>query len=127
MTVRKDTITKLTKTDITKWAARPTHASVKNTRKELTKGAAATKTRYDTFPLRTRFGYAAAIMLTTDYIEKVKKIEPLKLEDTWTFKAPIQPEPHDPAINRVTQDKKIPKTEAAWTTKRKDHEIYLGV
>ena len=91
MTVREDTITELTETDIKKWAARPTHASVKNTRKELTKRAAAIKTRYDAFPLGTRFGYAAAIMLTADYIEKVKNIEPLEIEDTWTFKAPIQP------------------------------------
>ena len=77
MTVREDTITKLTDTDITKWAAQPTHASVENTRKELTKMAAEIKTRYDAFPLGTRFGYAAAIMLTADYIEKVKKIDPL--------------------------------------------------
>ena len=45
----------------------------------------------------------------------------------WTFKAPIQPEPYDPSIDRVTPDKDIPKMEAAWTTKIKDHEIYLGV
>ena len=38
----------------------------------------------------------------------------------------IQPEPYDPAIDRVTPDKDIPKIEAAWTTKRKDHEIYHG-
>ena len=37
MTVREDTITELTKTDITKWAARPTHTSVENTQKELKK------------------------------------------------------------------------------------------
>ena len=79
MTVREDTITELTETDITKWAARPTHASVENTRKELTKRAAAIKTRYDAFPLGTHFGYAAAIILTADYIEKVKKIDPLEI------------------------------------------------
>ena len=82
MTVREDTITELTETDITKWAARPTHASVEDTWKELTKRAAVIKTRYDVFPLGTCFGYAAAIMLTADYIEKVKKINPLKIEDT---------------------------------------------
>ena len=38
MTVRKDTITKLTATNITKWVDRPTHASVETTRKELKKG-----------------------------------------------------------------------------------------
>ena len=127
MTVRQDTITELTETDITKWAARPTHASVENTWKELTKRAVKIKTRYDTFPLGTRFGYAAAIMLTADYIEKVKKINPLEIDDTWIFKAPIQPELYDPEIDRVTPDKGIPKMEAAWTTNRKYHEIYLRV
>ena len=82
MTVREDTITELTETDITKWATQPTHASVENTRKELTKRAAAIKTRYDAFPLGTRFGYAVAIMLTADYIEKVQKIDALEIEDT---------------------------------------------
>ena len=91
MTAREDTINKLTETDITKWAAQPMHASVENTRKELTKRAAAIKTRYDAFPLVTRFGYATAIVLTADCIEKVKKIDPLEIEDTWTFKPPIQP------------------------------------
>ena len=123
MTVREDTIIKLTETDITKWAARPTHASAENTRKELTKKAAVIKTRYDAFPLGTRFGYAAATMLMADYIEKVKKIDSLKIDDTWIFKTPIQPEPYDPAIDRVTPDKEIPKMEAAWTTKKRS--IYL--
>ena len=67
MTVREDTITELTANDITKWVDRPTHAIVETTRKELTKKAAAIKTRYDVFPLGTRFSYAAAIMLTADY------------------------------------------------------------
>ena len=82
MTVRKDTNTELTEIDITKWAARPTHASVENTRKELIKRAAAIETKYDTFPLGTRFGYTAAIMLTADYIKKVQKIDALEIEDT---------------------------------------------
>ena len=66
MTVREDIITELTATNITKWVDRPTHASVKTMRKELTKKAAAIKTRYDMFPMGTRFGYATAIMLMTD-------------------------------------------------------------
>ena len=57
----------------------------------------------------------------------MKKIDPLEIADTWTFKPPIQPEPYDPTIDGVTPDKDIPKMEAACTTKRKDHEIYLGV
>ena len=82
MTVREDTITELTATDITKWGDQPTHTSVETTRKELTKKAAAIKTRYDVFPLGTRFGYDAEIMLTAEYKGRVDKIEPLELEDT---------------------------------------------
>ena len=93
MTVREDTITELTATDITRWPARPTHASVATSRKELTKKAAAIKTRYESFPLGTRFGYAAAIMLPADYIEKVNKIAAATLQDTWTFAIPMQPDP----------------------------------
>lgn len=127
MTVREDTITELTATDITRWPARPTHASVATSRKELTKKAAAIKARYESFPLGTRFGYAAAIMLPAYYIEKVNKIAAATLLDTWTFAIPMQPDPYDPAINRNTPDKDIPKIEAAWTAKRRDHEIFLGV
>ena len=127
MTVHEDTITELTETDITKWAARPTHSSVKNTRKELTKKSAAIKTRYDPFPQGTRFGYAAAIMLLEDYAKKVNKIIPATLAVGWVFIAPLQPDPYDPAINRNTPESDIPKMEAAWTAKKKDHEIFLGV
>lgn len=127
MTVREDTITELTATDITRWPARPTHASVANSRKELTKKAAAIKTRYESFPLGTRFGYAAAIMLSADYIEKVNKVSSGTIPDTWTFTPPMQPDPYDPDITRNTAEKDIPKMEAAWTSKKKDHEIFLGV
>ena len=85
----------------------------------------ARKIEDDTFSLGTRLGCAAAIMMTADYINKVKKIDPLKIADTWAFKPPIQPEPYDQEIDRVTPDKDIPKMEAAWTTKIKYHKIYL--
>ena len=75
----------------------------------------------------TRFGYAAAIMLTAKYKGRVDKIEPLELEDTYTFKPPEQPEAYDPAIDGKTASVKVAKMEAAWETRRQDHEIYLGV
>ena len=77
MAVREETITERTETDITKWGDQPTHTSVETTQKELTKNSAAIKTRYDAFPLGTRFGYAAAIILTAEYKGRVDKIEPL--------------------------------------------------
>ena len=109
MTVREDTIIKLTATNITKWAAQQMHASVRNTQKELTKKAVATKTRYDAFLLGTRFGYAAATMLTADNKERVNKIEPFELADTWSFKPPDQPEVYDPSINEKTASVKVAK------------------
>ena len=102
MTVREDTITELTATDITKRGNRPTHVSVETTRKKLTKKADAIKKRYDAFPLGTQFGYAAAIMLTAEYKGRVDKIEPLKLADTWSFKPPEQPDAYDPSIDGKT-------------------------
>ena len=96
-------------TDITKWGDQPTHASVETTRKELTKKAALIKTRYDALPLGTRFGYAAAIMLTAEYKGKVDKSKPLELEDTWTFKPPEQPESYDSAIDGKTALVKVEK------------------
>ena len=70
------------------------------------KKAAAIKTRYDNFLLGTGFGYTAAIMLTAEYKERVNKIEPIELADTWTFNLPDQPEAYDPTISHYTRDRK---------------------
>ena len=105
-------------TDITKWGDRPTHVSVQTMRKDLTKKVAAIKTRYDAFLLGTWFGYAAVIMLTEEYKGRVAKIEPLKLEGTWTFKLTEKPEAYDPAIDGKTASVKVEKMEAAWETQQ---------
>ena len=127
MAVREETITELTVNDITKWVDWPMHASVETMRKELTKKAAAIKKRYDVFPLGTRFGYAATIMLTADYKERVNKIEPLELADTWSFNPPEQPEVYDLSIDGKTASVKVAKLEAAWEMRRQDNEICLSV
>ena len=114
MTVIEDTIIELMTTNITKWVDRPTHASVETMQKELTKKAAAIKTRYDAFLLGTRFCYVSVIMLTEDYKERVYKIEPLELADIWSFKPPEQPEAYDPSIDGKTASVKVAKLEAAW-------------
>ena len=121
MTVREDIITELTATNITKWVDRPTQASVETMRKELTKNADAIKTIYDVFPLGTRFCYATAIMLTAEYKERVDKIEPIELADTWSFKPPEQPEAYDPSIDGKTASVKVATLEAAWETRRQDN------
>ena len=93
MTVREDTIKELTAAEITMWVDRPTQASVKTTRKELTKKAAAIKTRYDTFPEGTCYGYTATIMLPEYYRARVTG-----LDAAWKFVVPDLPETYDPAI-----------------------------
>ena len=65
-------------------------------------------------------------MLSADYIKKVNKITAGIIPDTWTFAPPMQPDPYDPAITRNMPEKDIPKMEAAWASKKKDHEIFLG-
>ena len=66
-------------------------------------------------------------MLTADYKERVDKIKPLKLAYTWSFKTPEKPEAYDPSIDGNTASVKVAKLEAAWETRRQDHEIYLCV
>ena len=90
------------------------HVSVETTQKYLTKKAATIKTRYGAFPLGTRFGCAAAIMMTSDYKERVDKIEPLELEDTWSFKPTEQPKVYDPSIDGKRASVKVDNLEEAW-------------
>ena len=65
-------------------------------------------------------------MLTTDYIERVNKIEPLELADTWSFKLLEQPKAYDPSIDGKTASFKVAKLEATWETRCQDQEIYLS-
>ena len=76
-----------------------THASVKLTRKEIAKKATAIKTRYETFPEETRYGFAAAIMLSADYRKRVTT-----LDVAWTFQVPEIPVMYDPIINGQTSE-----------------------
>ena len=75
MTVREDTIKELTATKINQLIGQPTDASVKLTQKELAKKATAIKTRYEPFTERTRYGFAAAIMLAVDYQKRVTTLD----------------------------------------------------
>ena len=85
MTVQEDTI---------KWIGRPTHSSVDITRKELAKKAAVIKNRYEPSPEGTRYGFAAAIMLSADYRKRVTT-----LDVAWTFQVPEIPVTYDPIID----------------------------
>ena len=113
MTVREDTIKELKATTITQWIGQPTHASVKLTRKELSKKAAAIKTRYEPFPEGTRYAFAAAIMLLEDYRKRVTA-----LNEAWTFQVPDIPVTYDPIITGQTSETNKAKREADWEVHR---------
>ena len=94
MTFQEDTIKELMTMEITQWIGRPTHASVELTRKELSKKAAVIKTRYEPFSGGTRYGFAAAIILSADYRKRVTTLDLL-----WTFQVPDIPVTYDPIID----------------------------
>ena len=109
MTVQEDTIKELTAATITQWIGRSTHASVDLTRKELAKKAAAIKTRYEPFPEGTRYGFAAVIMLASDYRKRVTT-----LDAAWTFQVPDIPVTYEPLIDGRTSETNKAKREAGW-------------
>ena len=122
MTVREDTIKKLTAATITQWIGRPTYASVELTRKELAKKAAVINTRYKPFPEGKRYGFAAVIMLAVDYQKRVTT-----LDVAWTFQLPDIPVTYDPLINGRTSETNKAKIEADWEVHQEGHELYLRV
>ena len=97
MMVKEYTIKELTAAEITNWVVSPMQASGNTTRKELTKKAAVIKTRYDTFPEGTHYGYAAEIILPEDYRACVTQ-----LDTAWIFFVPDLSETYDPAIKSKT-------------------------
>ena len=111
MTAREDKIKEMTAADITNWVDRLTQAIVETTRKELAKRAAAIKTRYDVFPEGTRYGYAAVIMLSEEYIARITG-----LDTAWKFIVPDLPETYNLAIKSQTAVT-ISKMEAKWDTR----------
>ena len=122
MTVQEYTIKELTATEITQWIGRPTHASVELTREKLEKKAAAINTRYEPFQEGTRYGFAAAIILSADYRKRVTT-----LDFAWKFQVPDTPVTYDPIIDGRTSDTNKAKREADWEVHREGHEVYLGV
>ena len=99
MTVRKDTIKELTVTKITQWIGRSTHASNELTRKEPAKKPTTIKTRYKLFPEGTRYGFAAAIMLSEDFRKR-----DTTLDVAWTFQVPVTPVTYDTIIGGRTSE-----------------------
>ena len=94
---------------ITQWIGQTTHASVKLTRKDPAKTAAAIITRYKPFPEGTSYCLAAAIMLGADYRKRVTT-----LDVVWTFQVLDIPVTYDPIIDGRTIDTNKAKIEADW-------------
>ena len=115
MAVQKDTIKEL-------WIGRPTHATVELMRIDLAKKAATINTCYDPFTEETRYGFAAAIMMSEDYRKRVTKIDA-----AWTFQVPDIPVTYDPIINGPTSETKKAKREADWEVHQEVHEVYPGL
>ena len=122
MTVREDTIKELTATEITQWIGRPTHASVELMRKVIAKKAAAIKTWYEPFPEGTRYGFAAAIMLSAYNRKRVTT-----LDLACTFQVPDIPVTYDLIIDGQTSETNKAKRDVDWEVHREGHEVYLRV
>ena len=122
MTVREDTIKELKATEITQWIGRPTHSNVELTLKYLANKAATIKTCYEPFTEETRYGFAAAIMLSEDYRKRVTKTDA-----AWTFRVPDIPVTYDLIINGHTSETKKAKREADWEVHQEGHEVNLRV
>ncbi len=102
--VREATLTSLEGKRLTRVLGRPTIKSVKKTRKEIAADYAKAKTTHDSFPLGSRFGFAAAILPTTTYIAAHDKANPANaLDPAWTFDPPDRPKSYDgTAVGNIT-------------------------
>ena len=73
---------------------RPAMRNVNKTRNKITAANAQLKTKHPNFPSSDQFGYAAAIMKTTQHItihNKILYVNDNKLEDAWKFEYPTRP------------------------------------
>ena len=88
----KATLTVLEGKRLTRVLGRPTIKSVKKTRKEITAEYTKAKITHKSFPLGTRFGFAAVILSLSTCIavhNKANPTNPLSLD--WEFKSPAHP------------------------------------
>jgi hypothetical protein len=108
---REATLTALEGKQLTRVLGRPTIKSIKKIRKEIAAEYAKAKTTHRHFPLRTRFGFAAAVLSTSAYITAHDKANPENpLPPDWEFVYPARPETYDPTaqggITNAIQRKK---------------------
>ena len=79
---------------------RPTMRGVNKTRNQITAEYAKAKTSHKSFPLGSRFDFAAAVMKTTKFIRVHDNqcVDGDKLDPTWTFDYPERPATYDASI-----------------------------
>ena len=85
---------------LTRMPGRPTMRGVNKTRNQITAEYAKAKTSHPSFPLGTRFGFAAAMMKTSRYIRvhDIQCVAGDELDPTWTFEYPERPATYDASI-----------------------------
>ena len=114
--IREATISALEGTQLTRHLGRPTRKACKQTRKELGIIYAAAKTTSADFPLGSRFGYAAAILTSKQYINIYNQVCEVgdEFEDDWEFEIPVRPATTDPDIDDNTGDADRRRMVAEW-------------
>ena len=116
--IREATISALEGEKLTRHVGRPTRKAVKHSRKELGIIYAAAKTTSADFPLPlgSRFGYAAAILLSKQYINAYNQVCEVgdEFDEDWEFLIPTRPATTDPDIDDDTGDADRRRMVAEW-------------
>ena len=104
--IREATINTLQGVQLSRHLGRPTRNAIKTTRKELSMVYAATKTTHEDFLMGDRFGYAAAVLSSRQFITRFNNVCAAgdELPDTWEFLIPGRPATTHPDIDENTPD-----------------------
>ena len=114
--IREATISALQGAQITRHLGRPTRNAVKKTRKELGIIYAAAKTTHEDFQMGNRFGYAAAVLSSSQFITAFNAVCAVgdELADNWEFLIPQRPQITNPDIDENTTDTERRQMVAEW-------------
>ena len=124
--IREATISALQGAQLTRHLGRPTRNAIKKTRKELGILYAAAKTTHKDFAMGFRFGYAAAILTSRQFIKVFNSVcdDGDELDDDWEFMVPQRPTTTNPAIVETTTDTDRRKKVAEWTQHVEQYERF---
>ena len=104
--IRETATSSLEATHLTRQLGRPTRQAIKQTHRELGVIYATAKTTHSDFLMGSRYGYAIAILTSTQFINKSNRMceQGDELDDNWEFMIPERPTTTDPAITNKTSD-----------------------